>query len=141
MKLTIKQARILLTKNIPRLIGFIFESGYECAIDEVKRTHLQAWANSLPAGTTILASCPTIYGHINYSYTVGGSGISTSLHLNAMAIDIILYKDGGYITDSEFHRPFGVFWESLHPNFRWGGDKDGNHYECLLVKRLKEDKK
>ena len=33
--------------------------------------------------------------------------------------------------DSMAHKPFGEFWESLHPDCRWGGnwDKDNNPFE------------
>lgn len=53
-----------------------------------------------------------------------------SVHYNRMAIDINLFtKEGAYLTDTESHRPFGEFWESLHPLCRWGGRfHDGNHY-------------
>jgi len=54
-----------------------------------------------------------------------------SNHYQRLAIDINLFtKEGAYLTTTEVHRPFGEFWESLHPLCRWGGRfKDGNHYE------------
>lgn len=57
-------------------------------------------------------------------------GKKNSNHKRMCAIDIDLYRaDGTYVEDGEEHRPFGEFWESLHPKLRWGGHfGDGNHY-------------
>lgn len=61
-----------------------------------------------------------------------GSGIANTLHTRRLAIDLNLFKDGEYQTDSEAHRPLAEYWKSLDPLNRWGGDwmtrKDGNHY-------------
>jgi hypothetical protein len=60
-----------------------------------------------------------------------GSGIANSLHTERLAIDLNLFKDGRYITDSEGHTDLGAWWKSLGPMYRWGGDfrkKDFNHY-------------
>jgi len=44
-----------------------------------------------------------------------------------LAIDLNLFKDGEYLTDTEDHRFLGEFWESLGGT--WGGRwDDGNHY-------------
>ena len=55
-----------------------------------------------------------------------------SLHYEGLAWDIDLTKDGVYLTDTMDHHVFGVFWESLHFDCRWGGrfkkGADGNHY-------------
>lgn len=53
-----------------------------------------------------------------------------SNHKRMCAVDIDLFQaDGTYVEDTEEHRQFGEFWESLHPKLRWGGRfDDGNHY-------------
>jgi hypothetical protein len=57
--------------------------------------------------------CP--YGHPN------------SLHRKRLAIDLNLFKDGKYLTETEDHALLGVYWESLGGS--WGGRfGDGNHY-------------
>jgi hypothetical protein len=60
-----------------------------------------------------------------------------SLHYARLAIDLNLFRDGKYLSNTEDHVPLGEYWKSLHPNCRWGGDfsdvKDGNHYEFLTV--------
>ena len=52
-----------------------------------------------------------------------------SVHYDACAGDVLLYKDGVYQTTTETHKESGEYWKSLHPNCYWGGDwGDGNHY-------------
>lgn len=77
---------------------------------------------------------------INWAYEQGyeltfGDAYATSGHIPnsnhyiRLAIDLNLFKDGKYQTDTEAHRPLGEYWESLHPLCRWGGRfRDGNHY-------------
>lgn len=64
-----------------------------------------------------------------------GKGIRNSLHTLRIAIDLMLYKDGEYLTKSEDYKPAGDFWKSLSEkgSFEccWGGDfhrADGNHF-------------
>jgi hypothetical protein len=58
-----------------------------------------------------------------------GKGIIRSLHIVRLAIDINLFKGGTYLATTLDHAPFGVYWKTLHPLCRWGGDfGDGNHY-------------
>ena len=53
-----------------------------------------------------------------------------SLHYSRLAIDLNLFKDGAYLSDTEDHRFLGEYWESLDPDCGWGGRfNDGNHYE------------
>lgn len=64
-------------------------------------------------------------------YAQQGLGTVTSLHIDRLAVDLNLFKDGKYITDGTGHTDLGAFWKSLHPLCRWGGDfpkKDFNHY-------------
>lgn len=91
----------LFVSLIPKLINFIYESGYEATIGD-------AWSK------------PEYKAHkVN------------SNHYNRLAIDLNLFKNGTYLTKTEAHLPFGKFWESLHPLCRWGGnwDKDNNPFE------------
>jgi hypothetical protein len=60
-----------------------------------------------------------------------GAGISNSLHIERLAIDLNLFKDGRYILDDEGHRELGTWWKTIGPDYRWGGDfpkRDFNHY-------------
>ncbi|MBI9090128.1 MAG: M15 family metallopeptidase [Desulfobacterium sp.] len=52
-----------------------------------------------------------------------------SFHYKRLAIDLNLFKDGIYLTETDDHQELGEFWESLGGT--WGGrfkKKDGNHY-------------
>lgn len=106
--MTIREKRCLFSILFAKLIIRVRERGYECAIDQVKRTKEEAKANA-----------------------ESGAGIANSLHIIGLAGDLLLYKDGQYLTKSEAYEEFGSFWEGLHPLCRWGGrfkKPDGNHF-------------
>lgn len=108
--MTLREQRCLFTRLTARLIMLVEAMpGYEIAFGEVKRTAAQAQANA-----------------------AAGTGISNSLHLDALAVDFDLYVNGVYEADSAAHEPLGRAWKNLHPLCRWGGDfkprPDGNHY-------------
>ncbi len=102
-----KQSRFALA--VALLIQQADKLGFQMTIGEVERTRAQAQANA-----------------------ASGAGISNSLHLERLAIDLHLFgRDGHYITDDEGHRELGRWWKSLSPDHRWGGDflkRDFNHY-------------
>lgn len=53
----------------------------------------------------------------------------SSFHYKGLAIDLNLFKDGKYLTETSDHEELGKFWESLGGT--WGGrfkNPDGNHY-------------
>ncbi len=53
--------------------------------------------------------------------------IENSFHYKKLAIDLNLFRNGRYFKDTEFHRPLGLYWESIGGS--WGGRwADGNHY-------------
>lgn len=98
----------LFTRLVGKLIEFAYANGYELTFGEAYRTPEQAALNAK-----------------------SGKGIANSLHGMRLAIDLNLFRDGIYLSASEDHRPLGEFWESLHPDCRWGGRftrPDGNHY-------------
>jgi len=50
-----------------------------------------------------------------------------SLHYSRLAIDLNLFINGQYKTDTGSYLPLGLFWEDL--GGAWGGRfKDGNHF-------------
>ena len=74
-------------------------------------------------------------GQLGYRVTLGEAWRKGDplLHGSRLAIDLNLFvwngKRWAYQRTTEAHRPLGEFWESLHPDNRWGGRfKDGNHY-------------
>lgn len=106
--MTLREKQSLFMKLLPRLLDYIYEQGYEVTGGELWRTPEQAAINA-----------------------ERGVGTSTSLHLDRLAIDLNLFKDGKFLTSTEAHRQFGEYWESLDPLCCWGGRfsrPDGNHY-------------
>jgi len=95
------------TLDVADLIYFIYESGYECTLGDAfrdKRSH----------------------GEMGEKLAYGRA---KSAHKQRLAIDLNLFKDGVYLSTTEAHRPFGLWWKSRHPDNVWGGDfDDGNHY-------------
>lgn len=106
----LRKAQEIFALNIAQLIVAIFKHGFTCTLGEAWRTPKMAEI-----------------------YAKQGKGIKNSQHCIRLALDINLFKDGQYLTNSSAHKPFGDIWESMCPNNRWGGRyKDGNHYEMLL---------
>ena len=106
--MTLGQKQRLFTGLVSNLIEFTYYSGFELTFGE-------AWR---PPETAKI-------------YAQEGRGIPTSLHLDRLGIDLNLFKDGEWLTDTEDHRPLGEFWERQHELCVWGGrfkKPDGNHY-------------
>lgn len=102
----LREYQSLFVRLLPRLIDFAYAQGYELTLGEALRTQEQANLNAK-----------------------SGSGISNSLHIDKLAIDLSLFIGGKYVKDSAAYLPLGEFWEQQHPLCRWGGRfKDGNHF-------------
>lgn len=102
------QKQRLFVRLVGLLIAWAYAKGYELTFGEALRTQAQANANA-----------------------ASGAGISNSLHLLKLAIDLNLFVEGIYQTDSASYKELGDYWKSLHPLCRWGGDfsrPDGNHF-------------
>lgn len=105
---TLRQKQTRFALAVARLIQHADALGYQMTIGEVERTKVQADANAAI-----------------------GAGISNSLHLVRLAIDLHLFKQDRYITNDEGHAELGRWWKSLGADHRWGGDftkRDYNHY-------------
>jgi len=71
---------------------------------------------------------PRVHGDFGDRYE-GSYSKARSVHKLKLAIDLNLFKDEKYLTETADHEPLGIFWERLHPLCRWGGRwNDGNHY-------------
>jgi len=78
-----------------------------------------------------LINYATLQGYeLTFGDAFASSGhIKDSFHYKRLAIDLNLFKDGEYLTETEDHRTLGLFWESIGGT--WGGrfeNPDGNHY-------------
>lgn len=106
--MTLGERQRIFTNNVSKLIMWAYWQGYELTFGEAYRTQEQANLNA-----------------------AAGKGISNSLHMDRLAIDLNLFRDGQYLSTSADHKPLGEFWVTLHPDNRWGGNfskPDGNHY-------------
>lgn len=105
------QQQALFAKHVGLLIEHIFSMGYYCTLGDAFRSTEQA----------------EIYAN-------QGKGIKDSLHCKRLAIDLnLISQNGKYLTNYKDYERFGIFWESLDPENRWGGNfytiKDGNHFQ------------
>lgn len=94
--------------SMAKLIHKAIELGYGVTLGETWRTPEQAQWNA--------------DHHI---------GVSHSLHMERLAVDINLFKDGKLLTEPEAYVALGDWWKTLGPNYRFGGDfelKDYVHY-------------
>ena len=106
--MTLGEKQRLFTKLVASLISWAYENGFELTFGDAFRSAEQAAANA-----------------------ASGKGIANSLHTKRLAVDLNLFVEGQYQTQSEAYRPLGIYWKGLHPLCRWGGDfskPDGNHF-------------
>ena len=80
---------------------------------------------------SLLINYATLHGYeITFGDAYAKSGhIDGSFHYKRLAIDLNLFKNGEYLTETQDHKPLGLFWESIGGT--WGGrfeKPDGNHY-------------
>lgn len=108
--MTLGQKQRLFTRLTGLLIQWAYENGYELTTGDGYRDR-------------------RAFGKLGER---GPYGARYSNHKRRLAHDWNLFRDGVYLRETEDHRPLGEFWESLHPDCRWGGHySDGNHYEML----------
>ncbi len=104
MRLGAKQEEFSL--DLSKLIQFAYNKGYRIRMGEVLRLPARAKANARR-----------------------GVGISNSLHLIKLAVDLNLFRGGKYLRSTIAHKELGEYWESLNPENCWGVRfGDGNHY-------------
>lgn len=68
-----------------------------------------------------------------------GTGIANSLHLERLALDLLLDNaDGEWLTKTDDYQPLGEWWEKQHELCCWGGRfsrPDGNHFSLAYQGR------
>ena len=103
--LGVKQRRF--AKGVALLLARAHELGYEVTLGDAYRD-------------------PRLHGNMGVKQ---GYGHRNSCHKVRLAIDLNLFKDGEFLEQSSDHEPLGKWWESLGPDYCWGGRfNDVNHY-------------
>lgn len=109
---SLRQLQSLHVRLTAKLIDWATQAGYELTWGETLRTPAQAMINA-----------------------ANGSGITHSLHLVKLAVDLSLFKDGKFLETVEDYRPLGEHWKTLDPLCRWGGDfqrVDADHFSITF---------
>lgn len=105
--MTLGEKQRLFMSLLPKLLMYAYEKGYELTLGDGYRD-------------------PRVFGEVGDKK---GYGRSRSVHKQRLAIDLNLFKHGKYLSQTEDHKSLGNYWETLHPDCRWGGRyQDGNHY-------------
>lgn len=112
--MTLSAKQKIFTFNIHRLIEFAFKNGYELTFGEVYRTEEQQ----------------KIYVQTGRSKTMN------SRHLQRLAVDFNIFKDGQLINDAKTIQPLGEYWITLNTDNVWGGDWNRNH--SVLDEKFKD---
>lgn len=108
--MTLGEAQRKFVPMVGQLIAFAYKSGFELTFGEAYRTPEQAALNAKT-----------------------GAGISNSLHTKRLAVDLNLFVNGVYQTDSASYQPLGLYWEGI--GGAWGGrfsKPDGNHFSLAF---------
>ena len=95
--------------HVHLLIQHIFAMGYECTLGDAYRD-------------------PRSHGKQGEE---GPYGRNASAHKSRLAIDLNLFVDNMYISESAPYTQFGIYWCALHKENEWGGNwrgNDANHF-------------
>ena len=107
--MTLGEKQELFMRLLPRLIDHAHELGFSLRGGDLFRD---------PRSHGEMGE-PGPYGHAN------------SKHKLKCAIDLNLFKDGKFLTETHDHFELGMYWEGLNAHCKWGGHfstPDGNHY-------------
>ena len=103
--MSLQKKQSVFTFNIHLLIELAFKNGFELTFGEVFRTVEQQ----------------TIY------FNTGCSKTMDSRHIQRLAVDFNIFKDGILINDAKTIQPLGELWMTLNTDNVWGGDWNRNH--------------
>ena len=106
--MTLGEKQEIFSQNLGHLLLYAYANGYRIRMGEVLRSKEQALLNQQK-----------------------GTGIANSLHIQKLAADLNVFRNGVWLTNSHDLSELGDFWKKLNPLNRWGGDfskPDGNHF-------------
>lgn len=98
----LRNEQVAFTDDLVKLLQFARAEGFEVTFGEVWRP----------------LEMQKLY------FDQGKSKTMKSSHLNRLAADLNIFKDGRLCNHGEI-KPLGQYWESLHPSNRWGGSWRG----------------
>lgn len=125
-RLTLGQKQEFFAEMLPRLIDKAHALGFAVRVGEVERSRAAAEWNA----THCRVCKKSRADHTPDSgHEFAAIGIRNSLHCDRLAIDLLLFRDGRYLTDTESYREIGEWWERQDHLCRWGGRfDDGGHF-------------
>lgn len=104
--MTLHEQQVTFARLVPSLLAKAFDMGFEVTLGETWRTPEQAEWNAEK-----------------------GVGIKNSLHCERLAIDLVLFRAGELLRNSQDYEDLGAWWEKRHELARWGGRfGDGGHF-------------
>ena len=131
--MTLGERQELFTNTLWKLLARMNTLGFQARLKEVLRPDLIALvygydeAKCLKAANLLQPEFPDMANAIHRISKVNGS--TRSVHLEALAADIDLFRNGVYLSSGVEHADFGKWWEAQHPLCCWGGRfGDPNHY-------------
>ena len=126
--MSLRRKQSIFARNVALLIFYAFdECGIELTLGEAHRTQSQILLNFF--GFKVVKDGDTI--RLKKSRRLSRTLLSK--HADRLAIDFNFFIDGTLTYDFDKIKPLGDYWESLHPDNRWGGDFNNNDVEDGFV--------
>lgn len=126
MKRTLFEARVVFSRAVGLLLGEINGRGLDYLLDQGKRSPGEARWNAEHCRVVVNGRrCEEPIGAHRAPHEFKPIGIAESVHVQALAQDLLLVKDGAIVNDRAAYEPLGAFWKGLDTELRWGGDFKG----------------
>lgn len=131
--MTLSEKQRLFHRLLTDLQVWGYAQGYEFTFGEAMRSDEQAEINYIgPSGRDAVAQLiergfPKLAARLRNNGKTKSP--SYTVHQDCLAVDLKLFINGIWQSDTEAYRPLGEKWESMHTLCRWGGRfNDGNHF-------------
>ncbi|MDX2018223.1 MAG: hypothetical protein SFY95_11390 [Planctomycetota bacterium] len=126
MKRTLLEARIVYSRAMGLLLGEINRHGLDFILDQGKRTPSEAKWNATHCRVVVHGQrCEQPIDRHSAPHEFKPIGIAQSVHVDGLAQDLLLVKDGAIVNDRDAYAPLGAYWTGLDPMLRWGGNFKG----------------
>ena len=119
--MTLSEKQQQFTFNIHLLIQEAFRLGFKLTFGEATRPIEQVWLNFYGYSITNTNGVLSLVKKQPTSKTLN------SKHVDRLAVDFNIFKDGILINDPKIIQPLGEYWMSLNTENTWGGDFNRNH--------------